>query len=440
MYFLCANFLPPTRCVARQTFSQVVLDKHVRLYHNLVINLKARLEQEACDTEEADTKEQELAELEESLASGGGHVGDRAAPGLDSMSLNSDTPPGAHIVWAGGACGALAYESVDELRVAVESLQRLHAELQEEARSLTARIEESKAAYAADRIQGGDGDRNPIVACLLSAAEAWMSLSPGEGERYDGAEGGDSCFTGPAGSAPRLCDGEKDGDNSNSEPRGSLRSGRSSGRNTPGRGSSSSSSCKRGKAGAAAATRNAPTPGRGERAQRGLSSEQCQPRSQQPSSSGRAGSDGGKLEAATDTPVRRRALFYHLVDAFREYQARGGNQQTAKGAGGAGADDGQRLVGGEARAGGSVSVAGSTAAAGAEGAGGGGVGGELPPIGASCGGGGGTASASDFSVSVRTLCDLGPPDCRDASTQTVAKVGDTGVNSFQMPSRGHGKL
>ena len=37
--------------------------------------------------------------------------------------MASDTASGAQVVWAGGACGALVYESVDELRVAVDSLQ-----------------------------------------------------------------------------------------------------------------------------------------------------------------------------------------------------------------------------------------------------------------------------------------------------------------------------
>lgn len=419
MVFFYVNFFLPDSLFTVANQSQVVLDRHVRLYHNLVINLKARLEQEACDAEEADNKEQELAELEESLASGGGGIGDSAVPGLDTISLISDTPPGAQIVWAGGACGALAYESVDELRVAVESLQRLHAELQEEARHLTARVEESKAAGAASRMPGSgdDADRDPIVSCLVGAAEAWMALSrmtrPGERERHDGAEGDASYLARLPGTAPLHCDGDKDGGSSNSGRRGSLLSGRSDRRSTSGRDTGSS------KRGRAVSARKAQTPGRGERGPRGLMLEQSQTSLQQSSSAGWVGNGGGTLEAATNTPARRRELFYHLVDAFREYQTRRRSQQSAVGIGGA--DGEQRLVGGGERVEGSASVTGSTVAAGAEGGGG-----ELPPISASCGGGGATASASDFSVSVRTLCDLGPPDCRDVSTQTVAKVGGSG--------------
>lgn len=93
----------------------MVLGKRVGLYHNLVIGLKTQLEQEAAVNE---LEEQELADLEGSLASGSGRAG-----ALETMSLMSDATPGAQVVWAGGACDGLVYESVDELRVAVESLQ-----------------------------------------------------------------------------------------------------------------------------------------------------------------------------------------------------------------------------------------------------------------------------------------------------------------------------
>lgn len=90
--------------------------------------MKAQLEQEV--TVDKD-EEQELADLEESLAGSGDGAGSGAGSGvgrthggtLDTMSLTSDETPGAQVVWAGGACGGLVYESVDELRVAVESLQ-----------------------------------------------------------------------------------------------------------------------------------------------------------------------------------------------------------------------------------------------------------------------------------------------------------------------------
>lgn len=130
------------------THAQVVLGKRVRLYHDLVIGLKARLEQEtsAADGAKSSNKEQDLAELEKCLARRGGNNGTRTSSttsssgggggvggagereesssvGLDSTSMASDTASGAQVVWAGGACGALVYESVDELRVAVDSLQ-----------------------------------------------------------------------------------------------------------------------------------------------------------------------------------------------------------------------------------------------------------------------------------------------------------------------------
>lgn len=377
-----------------------------------MVSLKARLEQEACDAEEDTNEEQELAELE-SLASGGGgahgvgsNKADMAMAALDTMSLTSDTPPGAQITWAGGACGALAYESVDELRVAVESLQRLHAELQEKATSLTARIEEARAADAAARTTGrGSGcDRDPIVACLLSAAESWMvlprTISLGEEEMQGGGGGGSNSasllLTLPA-SAGGQCD-------ASSVRRGSLQSGRRNRRKTPG---ASSSGSKRGRA---TGGRIDTASGRG-----GTTMEdQDQLGPQQVSSIGGERSGRGTLAAAAKTPLRRRELFYHLVDAFREYQTRGTNYPRKAVSGGPGVD-GEESVNRQERTEGDDE------------------GSELPPIGVSSGGGGGGdgsggdcagAPASDvFSVSVRTLCDFGPPECRNASTQTVAKVG-----------------
>lgn len=87
----------------------------MRLYYDIVVGLKAQLEQGATVGK---NEEQELADLEESLASGGGGGGV-----FDAMSLTSDETSGAQVAWAGGACDGLVYESVDELRVAVESLQ-----------------------------------------------------------------------------------------------------------------------------------------------------------------------------------------------------------------------------------------------------------------------------------------------------------------------------
>lgn len=418
-----------TCCIA----TQAVLDKDVRLYHDLVINLKARLEQEACDAEEDATKEQELAELEESLASscgggGGGGKGDNTVSGLDTMSLNSDTPPSAQVIWAGGACGALAYESVDELRVAVESLQRLHAELQEETKSLTVRVEESRAEDAARRSGGGDGD--PIASCLLEAAEAWVATSkttrPGDGDpeevdgggRVDGsgvlllsASVGGQCSS----RRSRYGDGNKHDHDIDNGRRGSLRSrGKKNGLRTPGSSS-----------------------GRGARSQRGRPLQQDQDNllSSSPSAVGHRG--GGALAAAAKTPLRRRELFYHLVEAFRDYQSRERRQHTTKAVDDDADADGEGPVGGEGLGGGSVPRMGlSTAAAAAAGAeGGGGTGGstgdQLPPINVSCGGGDGdpspgfgeVSSSASISMSVRTLCDFGPPEYRSVSTQTMAKVG-----------------
>lgn len=93
----------------------MVLGKRVRLYYELVVGLKAQLEQGVTADK---NEEQELADLEESLASGGGGGG-----AFDAMSLTSEETSGAQVAWAGGACDGLVYESVDELRVAAESLQ-----------------------------------------------------------------------------------------------------------------------------------------------------------------------------------------------------------------------------------------------------------------------------------------------------------------------------
>lgn len=79
--------------------------------------------------------EKKLADLEEALAHSGGGSGwsgesgrgngvrGDARAGLDTMSLNSDATTSSQTVWAGGACEGLVYESVDELRVTVDSVK-----------------------------------------------------------------------------------------------------------------------------------------------------------------------------------------------------------------------------------------------------------------------------------------------------------------------------
>ena len=240
----------------------------------------------------------------------------------------------------------------------------------------------------------GSDDRDPVVSCLLNAAEAWMMLSRtatlGKEKVPDRSGNASLLLATPASAA-----GQSD---TSSGRRGSVQSGRRSRRKT--RGSSrSSSNSKRGEwVGTASGRRG------------GAPEEQDQPAFQQASSGGGEGGGGGRpLAAATATPLRRRELFYHLVDAFRDYQTRRRTQQSTTASGGTVVDE-QGVLSREKRAEGN----------------GGGSG--LPLIGTSCGGGGGdsaAASVSDnFSVSVRTLCDFGPPECRNASTQTIAKVGE----------------
>lgn len=435
----------------------MVLDKHVRLYHDLVISLKARLEQETCDAEEEDDasnreEQEKLVELEESLASSGGGGGGHgraesttiSAAGLDTASLLSDTPSSAQVVWAGGACGALSYESVDELRVAVQSLQRLHAELQAETRSLTARIEESRAAVESEKDGGSGGiDRDPVVSCLLGAAETWMSLTISqqaqpqeEGrERWDGGGGGvDSCLLAlPASTTTResptcrrsVADGENT-HNSGSGRRGRSQSGRKDRRKIPIIDSGTN------KAGKIVTARGSAKSGAGGSAQQGVPHREQDRVDWRPSSFSETvqnSGGGGALAMATKTPLRCRELFYHLVDAFREYQTTTA-ANTSRGVGGDESVDGNEQ-GKAALLGANPSTAAAAAAvvsAAVPEDDGNGVADTLPPIGAlpSGGGGGGGSGvpASDtLSVSVRTLCDFGPPERRSVSTQTIAKVG-----------------
>lgn len=102
-----------------RAWAQVVLGKRVKLYHNLVVGLKIQLEKQTADAD--DGEDRELADLEESLAGSGG-----GADGLGADTLSSvpgSGPPGSEITWAGGPCNELVYGSVDELRVAVDSLK-----------------------------------------------------------------------------------------------------------------------------------------------------------------------------------------------------------------------------------------------------------------------------------------------------------------------------
>lgn len=362
--------------------------------------------------------------------------------GLDTMSLTSDTPPGAQVIWAGGACGALAYESVGELRVAVESLQRLHAELQEETRNLTARVEESRAADAAGRSSGDD----PLASYLLEAAGAWMvtlqTTAPGdeqpEKQEDLGRSGGSGLLMLPASvgghrsSRHLSCDGNNYHNHAVND--GWRRSLHSKGKRTNLRTPSGGSGIKEGKIGVARRWSNTGTGGRG---QRGLPLPQDEVDLLPSSSSTMEFNGGGALAAATTSSVRRRELFYHLVDAFRDYQTTEMAQQTNEAVDDGAGVDGEGLAGGGERGKGRIpGVGSSTAAAAGDGAEGGvGIGGNIgdqfPPIGVLCGGGGresgfgggGTSASDNISLSVRTLCDFGPPECRSVSTQTIAKVG-----------------
>ncbi|CAN0299097.1 unnamed protein product, partial [Ectocarpus sp. 12 AP-2014] len=426
--------------------SEEVLHKRVRLYHDLVISLKARLEQEACDDDAEDddvSDGQELAELEESLASSGGGGGgvrkaadDTTVSCLETLSSTSDTPSSAQVIWAGGACGALAYESVDELRVAVESLQRLHAELREEASRLTARIEEAADCAPA---AGTEGDRgrdteDPVVSCLLQAVEEWMAealasrpAGPGEERGRIGGGGGGNEEEGPPVlllNAPvsrrehsvRGSPGDHSGasnpinDNTGAiDRRYNLRSGSTN------RGKTTDSS-RSGKRGSVATARRGSALAN-QRTKQSPSPSPCSPPS---GGGGGGGRDGGALATATKTPRRRRELFYHLVDAFREYQRRRISQHVGDGAVGV---DSARLPGGEGWGQKGVPGTGTTTAeAGGPDGGGSNASTDFPSVGASFGDGGDPHSASDgLSASVRTLCDFGPPDCHSVSTQTVAK-------------------
>ncbi|CBJ33834.1 conserved unknown protein [Ectocarpus siliculosus] len=427
--------------------SEEVLHKRVRLYHELVISLKARLEQEACDDDAEDddvSDGQELAELEESLASSGGGGGgirkaadDTTVSCLDTLSSTSDTPSSAQVIWAGGACGALAYESVDELRVAVESLQRLHTELREEASRLTVRIEEAVDSAPAAGTEGGRGrdTEDPVVSCLIEAAEEWMAAAlasrparPGEERDRIGGGSGGGGGSGNEEEGPPLLLLPASASRRERSVRGSP--GDHSGATTPnnnitgaidrrynlrsgsGKRGKTADSSRSGKRGAVATAR-------------GGSALANQRRKQTPSPSpcttpSGGGRDGGALAAATKTPLRRRELFYHLVDAFREYQRRRTSQHVGDGAVDVGSD---RLPGGEEWGQKGVPGTGTTAAeAGGPDGGGSNASTEFPPVGVSFGDDGDLHSASDgLSASVRTLCDFGPPDCHSVSTQTVAK-------------------
>lgn len=260
-------------------------------------------------------------------------------------------------------------------------IQRMHAELQEEAMDLTARVEEMGAVNA--RHQKATTD--PLTDYLLESATAWMSrlkLKPAaeKGE----ADTGSFVPTDPVGSEWK---------------------------------STSNNRSKRFMSHRVVKAGTLEKAGRyfgGLRTIHGLAYEsQLELGQQELSAVTHLGSEAGALAEATGTPLCRRQLFYHLVDAFREYQARARQADSEM-------------------AGGKKSVHGAGSAAEGEG-----DENELPPEFdapaekmSSTGRGGidegfyGGASASDISsVSVRTLRDFGAPELRSVSTQTVAKVG-----------------
>lgn len=162
----------------------------------------------------------------------------------------------------------------------------------------------------------------------------------------------------------------------------------------------------------------------------------------------RGTSEGGPLLLAAATPTQRRDLFYHLVDAFRDFQTRTSRRNKASvhgnaDAGSAAAHDDQEDAQMRVNSNDQVlsCMPGSAAVAKVADAGERSGDGTLPQIsvGRPCAkaistgskyvggndGGGcvGGASASDLSsASVRTLRDFGPAEHRSASTQTVAKV------------------
>ena len=273
----------------------------------------------------------------------------------------------------------------------------MHADLREEATSLTARAEEAKATKA--RLAATE---DPLVNCLLKAAETWAARPrqpeetentsilalPGSGSA-SGSKGSDAVWN----PADRRSPQQRKSRNRGRSTTVRSRRGRRRAVNKFGE------PCANHAGGVGAVVQPL-----GQEDPRGHGATVAD-----------GGGSGGPLAAAATTPFRRRELFADLVDAFRQYQA---DRRRAK------------LVASES---GSQSVAGASSDQEKESspglrpkAGDEAGGDDLPPIGVLGGGGSGfvgAVSVSDRScASARTLCDFGPTECRSASTQTVAKV------------------
>lgn len=110
---------------------QAALGERVRVYEDLVNDLKANLEQMGNFDDELD--DCELADLEESLSgqsinstSVSGTTGESLAE-LHTMSLVTDTSHGVQDDSPDKFFEGLIYESADELRVAIKGLKVMHA-------------------------------------------------------------------------------------------------------------------------------------------------------------------------------------------------------------------------------------------------------------------------------------------------------------------------
>lgn len=302
----------------------------------------------------------------------------------------------------------------------------MHVELKEEARNTTAQAEEAKAANARRR-----ASEDPLVTSLLEAAEKWMTLpkpsAMAEQEEAAAAtalnkEGSGGLAASDSAAARGGLTGNSRTAKSRNRNRRKSKTGRSARRNT----------------GETSGDRDLPKQKRRSGAQGGR--PEGRDESQGASTTVH---ESGVLAAATATPHQRRELFYALVDAFRDHQARA--RQTGACSTTADTNNGVKNTAGDGdfpQAGGAAEGAGGIAASCLAGSGsGGGVDELIRPIVTSRGSGGlptaaardkfrsgggnvgGEASASDLSsVSVRTLCDFGAPERRVASTQTIAKV------------------
>lgn len=282
-----------------------------------------------------------------------------------------------------------------------------------------ARAEEAKAANVRRR-----ASEDPLVTSLLEAAEKWMTRpKPSVMAEQEGA----AAALNEEGSGGLAA---SDSDTARSGPTRNSRTAKSRNRNR-----------RKSKAGRSARRNTGDNSG-----DRDLPKQKRRPGAQGGRPEGQDESQGattmvhesGALAAATTTPDQRRELFYALVDAFRDHQARARHTGVCSTA--ADINNGVRNTAGDGevpQAGGAAESAGGIEASRLAGSGsGGGVDELIHPIGTSGGSGGlpiaatrrdkfrgGEASASDLSsVSVRTLCDFGAPERRVASTQTIAKV------------------